>query len=470
MSSADPLWGKQTSLAIGNFPIAHRPLDVRVARALATIKRHAAVVNLTLGVPGLDADLVAAIGDAARRIEDGELDDSFPVDVYQTGSGTSTNMNVNEVIATLATTQLGRPVHPNDHVNASQSSNDVVPTAIRLAVIGELHRHAHPALDALVAALGDLSARTMGLVKAGRTHLMDATPVTVGQEADAWAGLVERALARSQADLGALGELPLGGTAVGTGINAPDGFATGVVASIAGETGFDLRTTDNPMIHQGGQGALAEASAGLRGVAVALTKVANDIRLLASGPAAGLGELLLPELQAGSSIMPGKVNPVLCESVNQVAARVLGNDVTVGYAASQGILELNTYLPVMADALLESATLLGNVAAVFAERCVAGIEVDEQRTRGYAERTSALATALNPIIGYERAAAIVKQAQASGRSIIDVVVAEGVLPPDDARPRSRPVACCRSRYRLIRQPPERRSSPRSWRAVRGRSP
>ena len=433
MSSADPLWGKQTSLAIGNFPIAHRPLDVRVARALATIKRHAAVVNLTLGVPGLDADLVAAIGDAARRIEDGELDDSFPVDVYQTGSGTSTNMNVNEVIATLATTQLGRPVHPNDHVNASQSSNDVVPTAIRLAVIGELHRHTHPALDALVAALRDLSARTMGHVKAGRTHLMDATPVTVGQEADAWAGLVERALARSQADLGALGELPLGGTAVGTGINAPDGFATGVVASIAGETGFDLRTTDNPMIHQGGQGALAEASAGLRGVAVALTKVANDIRLLASGPAAGLGELLLPELQAGSSIMPGKVNPVLCESVNQVAARVLGNDVTVGYAASQGILELNTYLPVMADALLESATLLGNVAAVFAERCVAGIEVDEQRTRGYAERTSALATALNPIIGYERAAAIVKQAQASGRSIIDVVVAEGVLPPDDAR-------------------------------------
>jgi fumarate hydratase, class II len=400
---------------------------------LATINRHAAAVNLQLGVPGLDEELVAATGDAARRIEGGELDDSFPVDVYQTGSGTSTNMNVNEVIATLASQQLGRPVHPNDHVNASQSSNDVVPSAIRLAVIGELQRHTHPALRSLIAALGELSARTMSAVKAGRTHLMDATPVTVGQEADAWAGSLDRALARSVADLAALGELPLGGTAVGTGINAPDGFADTVVAAIAAETGFDLRTTPNPMVHQGGQGALAEASSGLRGIAVALTKVANDIRLLASGPAAGLGELLLPELQAGSSIMPGKVNPVLCESVNQVAARVMGNDVTVGYAASQGILELNTYLPVIADALLESATLLGNVATVFAERCVAGIAVDEQRTRGYAERTSALATALNPIIGYERAAAIVKQAQASGRSIIDVVVAEGVLPEDEAR-------------------------------------
>jgi fumarate hydratase class II len=273
----------------------------------------------------------------------------------------------------------------------------------------------------------------MGHVKAGRTHLMDATPVTVGQEADAWAGLVERALRRSRADLATLGELPLGGTAVGTGINAPTGFAAEVVASIAAETGFDLRTTPNPMVHQGGQGALAEASSGLRGIAVALTKVANDIRLLASGPAAGLGELLLPELQAGSSIMPGKVNPVLCESVNQVAARVMGNDVTVGYAASQGILELNTYLPVMADSLLESARLLGNVATVFAERCVSGIEVDEERTRGYAERTSALATALNPIVGYERAAAIVKDAQASGRSIADVVVAEGLLTPEEAR-------------------------------------
>jgi fumarate hydratase class II len=433
MSDRGSLWGRQTELAIGNFPIAGRPLDVRVARALALIKRHAAAVNQRLGVPGIDAELVEAIDGAARQIEGGELDDAFPVDVYQTGSGTSTNMNVNEVIATLASQRLGREVHPNDHVNASQSSNDVVPSAIRLAVIAELTGNTHPALGTLTATLAQLSARSMEHVKAGRTHLMDATPVTVGQEADAWAGLVERALARSVADLDSLGELPLGGTAVGTGINTPPGFAAEIVAAIAADTGFALRPTSNPMVHQGGQGALAEASSGLRGVAVALTKVANDIRLLASGPAAGLGELLLPELQAGSSIMPGKVNPVLCESVNQVAARVIGNDVTVGYAASQGILELNTYLPVIADALLESATLLGNVATVFAERCVAGIEVDEQRTRGYAERTSALATALNPLIGYERAAAIVKTAQASGRSIIDVVVAEGVLPADEAR-------------------------------------
>jgi fumarate hydratase class II len=433
MSDTTPLWGKQTELAIGNFPIAHRPLDVRVAHALAAIKRHAALVNVGLGTAGLDAEMADAIGAVSRRIESGELDASFPIDVYQTGSGTSTNMNVNEVIASLATARLGRPVHPNDHVNASQSSNDVVPSAIRLAVIGELTTHTHPALAALVVALGELSARTRTAVKAGRTHLMDATPVTIGQEADAWAGLLDRALTRSRADLAALGELPLGGTAVGTGINAPDGFAAGVVSALADETGSDLRPTPNPMVNQGGQGALAEASSGLRGVAVALTKIANDIRLLASGPATGLGELRLPELQAGSSIMPGKVNPVLCESVNQVAVRVVGNDVTVGLAASQGILELNTYLPVMADALLESATLLGNVATVFAERCVAGITVDEERTRAYAERTSALATALNPLIGYERAAAIVKQAQASGRSIIDVVVAEGVLSADEAR-------------------------------------
>ena len=433
MTPGTPLWGTQTTLAVDNFPIAHRPLDPRVAHALALVKRHAAVVNLRLGAGRLDAAMVDAIGSAARRIESGQLDEQFPIDVYQTGSGTSTNMNVNEVIATLASEQLGRAVHPNDHVNASQSSNDTVPAAIRLALLAELVGHTHPALERLGDALDRLAARTIDVVKAGRTHLMDATPVTIGQEADAWAGLVRRALLRSQADLASLGELPLGGSAVGTGINVPDGYAAAVVASIAAETGLPLRTTDNPMVHQGGQGALGEASGGLRAVAVALTKVANDIRLLASGPSTGLGELHLPELQAGSSIMPGKVNPVLCESVNQVAARVMGNDVTVGYAASQGILELNTYLPVIADAVLESATLLGNVADVFAAKCVDGIAADEARARAYAERTSALATALNPLIGYERAAAIVHTALDSGRSIIDVVIDEGVLPADEAR-------------------------------------
>jgi len=408
---------------------------VRVARALCTIKRHAAFVNETLGVPGVDAAVRDAVAAAAQRGEAGELDEQFPVDVFQTGSGTSTNMNVNEVLARLATDALGggADVHPNDHVNASQSSNDTVPTAIRIAVARALRDDLHPAGEALVAELERMAERFADVVKAGRTHLMDATPVTVGQEADAWAGLLRRAVDRSRADIDTLGELPLGGTAVGTGINTPPGFAEAVIRAMATELDLPLRPTDNPMVHQGGQGALAEAAAGLRGIAVALTKIANDIRLLASGPAAGLGELLLPELQAGSSIMPGKVNPVLCESVNQVAARVFGNDATVAFAASQGILELNTYLPVMADALLESIGLLTNVCAVFASNCVAGIEVDADRCRSYAERTAALATALNTVIGYERAAELVHRAQDERRSIVDVTIDAGVLDADEAR-------------------------------------
>ena len=392
--------------------------------------------------------MVDAIGSAARRIESGELDEQFPIDVYQTGSGTSTNMNVNEVIATLASEQLGRPVHPNDHVNASQSSNDTVPAAIRLALLAELVDHTHPALERLGDALDRLADRTIDVVKAGRTHLMDATPVTIGQEADAWAGLRATGPAPLAGRPGVTRRAAARGQRRGHGHQrARPGTRAAVVASIAAETGLPLRTTDNPMVHQGGQGALGEASGGLRAVAVALTKVANDIRLLASGPSTGLGELHLPELQAGSSIMPGKVNPVLCESVNQVAARVMGNDVTVGYAASQGILELNTYLPVIADAVLESATLLGNAADVFAAKCVDGIAVDEARARAYAERTSALATALNPLIGYERAAAIVHTALDSGRSIIDVVVDEGVLPADEAAPGARPAPRRRPRTR-----------------------
>jgi fumarate hydratase, class II len=438
-------WGAQTELAVANFPIAGRPLDGRVALALCAIKRHAATVNASLGVPGVDERVAAAIAQAAGRVENGEIPDAFPVDVFQTGSGTSTNMNVNEVLAKLATEILGdgTTVHPNDHVNASQSSNDTVPTAIRLAVARQLTDDLHPAVASLVEALQGLATRTADVVKAGRTHLMDATPVTLGQEADAWAGLLDAALARSRADVDVLGELPLGGTAVGTGINAPAGFAAAVIAALASESGLPLRPAGNPMVHQGGQGTLAEASSGLRGLAVALTKVANDVRLLASGPSAGLAELRLPDLQPGSSIMPGKVNPVLCESVNQVAARVFGNDALVGYAASQGILELNTYLPVMADALLESGTLLANVSRLFAAKCVAGIEPDIERCRGYAERTAALATALNPIIGYERAAEIVKRAQAEDRSIIDVVIEEGVLDPDEARRLLDPAALAR---------------------------
>jgi fumarate hydratase class II len=433
MDESRRLWGAQTDLAVANFPIAHRPLDVRVAHALAAIKRHAALVNAGLGVPGVDDVMAAAIGAAARRVEAGELDDQFPIDVYQTGSGTSTNMNVNEVLAALAAAATGGQVHPNDHVNASQSSNDTVPTAIRIGVARLLVDDVHPGVDELVAALRDMAARFAHVVKSGRTHLMDATPVTLGQEADAWAGVLAGALARSRADVEALGELPLGGTAVGTGINAPPGFTDAVIAALAEESGLPLRPSANPMVQQGGQGALADASSGLRSIAVALTKIANDIRLLASGPSAGLAELLLPELQAGSSIMPGKVNPVLCESVNQVAARVFGNDATVGFAASQGILELNTYLPVMADALFESGTLIANVCRVFAAKCVAGIEADEARCRSYAERSSAIATALNPIIGYTKAAAIVHRALDERRSIIDIVIEEGVLDEAEAR-------------------------------------
>jgi fumarate hydratase, class II len=433
MDATRPLWGPQTDLAVGNFPIAHRPLDVRVAHALATIKRHAATVNAGLEVPGVTPAVARAIADAAARVEAGELDDQFPIDVYQTGSGTSTNMNVNEVIAALAGSAVGAPVHPNDHVNASQSSNDTVPTAIRIGVGRLLVAETHPAVEALIAALREMSARFAHVVKAGRTHLMDATPVTLGQEADAWAGMLTGALARSRSDVEVLGELPLGGTAVGTGINAAPEFAPAVIAALAAETGLPLRPSANPMVQQGGQGALAEASAGLRGIAVALTKIANDIRLLASGPSAGLAELLLPELQAGSSIMPGKVNPVLCESVNQVAARVFGNDATITFGAAQGILELNTYLPVIADALFESATLLANVCRLFADKCVAGIEADEARCRAYAERSSAIATALNPIIGYSRAAGLVHRALDERRSIIDLVIEEGILDDAEAR-------------------------------------
>ncbi len=433
MDAPERLWGPQTDLAVGNFPIARRPLDVRVAKALARIKRHAAAVNAAQDVPGVTAEVAAAIADAARRVEAGELDEHFPIDVFQTGSGTSTNMNVNEVISTLASAAVDDGVHPNDHVNASQSSNDTVPTAIRIALSLLLVEEVHPAVEELIAAFRDMATRFAHVVKAGRTHLMDATPVTLGQEADAWAGMLAGALARSRADIESLGELPLGGTAVGTGINASTSFAPAVIASLAAETGLPLRTSANPMVQQGGQGALSDASAGLRAIAVALTKIANDIRLLASGPAAGLGELLLPELQAGSSIMPGKVNPVLCEAVNQVAARVFGNDHTVAYAASQGILELNTYLPVMADALFESGMLLANVCRLFAERCVAGIEADEERCREYAEKSSALATALNPIIGYARAAELVHRSLDERRSIIDLVIEDGILEEEEAR-------------------------------------
>ncbi len=439
-----PLWGTQTSLAIDNFPISGRPLDVRVVHALAMIKRHAAATNVELGV--LDRALGDAIAPAARAIEAGEHDEHFPIDVYQTGSGTSTNMNVNEVIASLAG-QHDVTVHPNDDVNASQSSNDTVPSAIRLAVALAMRDELAPALLALADELRRAGDRFAEVVKAGRTHLMDATPVMLGDECTSWAIMIEQAGGDIDGAVDVLGELPLGGTAVGTGINCPPGFAEGVVASLAGETGLPLRAaagTPGRMSHQGGQGALATASGALRGVAAAITKVANDVRLLSSGPATGLGELRLPSLQAGSSIMPGKVNPVMCEAANQVAARVFGNDVVVGYAASQGILELNTYLPVMADALLESVTLLANVSRLMGDKMVAGLEADVEQCRRHADRTPSLTTALNPLIGYDAAAAITKQAFAEGRPLAEVAAEQTDLTDEqisaalDPAPMARP--------------------------------
>jgi fumarate hydratase, class II len=417
-------WGRETELAVANFPISGRRVDQRVIRALARIKQHAALVNAELDVAGLDGEMAVAIAAAAAEVAAGDHAGQFPVDVYQTGSGTSTNMNVNEVIASLAGEALGgRPVHPNDHVNASQSSNDVVPSAIRMAVALAIRDEVRPAVDELVTGLDDAARRLESVVKAGRTHLMDATPVMLGDELAAWARMLDATLPSLDAAVRVLGELPLGGSAVGTGVNVPGGFAESLTAALAADTGLPLRaaaSTPARMSHMGGQGALAMASAALRDVAIALTKVANDVRLLASGPATGIGELVLPALQAGSSIMPGKVNPVLCESANQVAARVFGNDASVAFAASQGILELNTYLPLIADAVLESATLLANVCRVFDGKLVRGMQADAARARAGADRTPSLATALNPLIGYDAAAAIVKESLATGRSLRDV--------------------------------------------------
>lgn len=442
-----PLWGTQTSLAIDNFPISGRPLDVRVVHALAMIKRHAAKVNAKMD--WLDAERAEAIAAAAALVEAGDHDDQFPIDVYQTGSGTSTNTNMNEVLAALANRPLGGEpeVHPNDHVNTSQSSNDTMPTAIRIAVALALRDELLPALADLAMDLQNAAERFDDVVKAGRTHLMDATPVMLGDECAAWALGIEQVAGRVQASVEVLGELPLGGTAVGTGLNSPPGFADAVVATLADETRLPLRPapgTPGRMSHQGGQLALSTASGAMRDVAVAVTKFANDVRLLSSGPATGLGELRLPSLQAGSSIMPGKVNPVMCEAANQVAARVFGNDVVVGYAASQGILELNTYLPVMADALLESVTLLANVSRLMGDKMVAGLEADVEQCRRHADRTPSLTTALNPLIGYDAAAAITKQAVAEGRPLAEVTAEQTDLTDEqisaalDPAPMARP--------------------------------
>jgi len=416
-------WRAQTQRAVENFPISGRGLESAQIVALARIKAAAAAVNAELGV--LEPDMAEAIREAAEEIAAGRWHDQFPVDVFQTGSGTSSNMNANEVIATLATERLGRPVHPNDHVNASQSSNDVFPSSIHIAateaVVGELI----PALRRLTASLERKAADFAHVVKAGRTHLMDATPVTLGQEFGGYAAQMRYGVERLEAVLPRLAELPLGGTAVGTGINTPPGFAAKVIARIAAETGLPLTEARDHFEAQGARDALVETSGALRTIAVGLNKIANDLRWMGSGPTAGLAEIRLPDLQPGSSIMPGKVNPVICEAVLQVVAQVVGNDAAVAFGGAAGNFELNVMLPMMARNILESIRLLAGASRLLADRCVDGIDADVERCRVYAESSPSIVTPLNRYLGYEEAAAVAKQALAERKTIRQVVLERG---------------------------------------------
>ena len=421
---ADALWRAQTQRAVENFPISGRGLERAQIRALGLVKGAAARVNARIGV--LDEDVAAAIAAAADEVAAGAHDAHFPIDVFQTGSGTSSNMNANEVIATLATRASGLHVHPNDHVNASQSSNDVFPTTIHVAATEAVVAEVIPALEHLAATLRRRADDWAHVVKAGRTHLMDAVPITLGQEAGGWATQAEYGAARLRDVLPRLAQLPIGGTAVGTGLNAPDGFAAGVVDQLRAATGLDVLTeAPDHMEAQGARDGLVEASGALRTVAVSLYKIANDLRWLGSGPRTGLAELALPDLQPGSSIMPGKVNPVICEATMMAAAQVMGNDATVGFAGAQGNLELNVMMPVMARNVLESARLLAEVSRLLADKVVAGAEPDVERTREYAESSPSIVTPLNKYIGYEEAASIAKQSLKERRTIREVVLERG---------------------------------------------
>jgi len=422
---ADALWGAQTQRAVENFPVSGERLPRDMIGALASIKGASAVINGELGV--LQRDMARAIHDAAAAVSRGPYDDQFPIDVFQTGSGTSSNMNANEVIATLASRALGRPVHPNDHVNASQSSNDVFPSAIHLAATRMIKLSLLPALDHLAAALEAKAAEFASVVKSGRTHLMDATPVTLGQEFGGYAASVRHGTERLAAALPDVGELPLGGTAVGTGLNAPPGFAAAVISHLADDMDLPLTEARNHFEAAGARDALVAASGLLRAVAVSLFKICNDLRLMNSGPRTGLVEIQVPDLQPGSSIMPGKVNPVICEAVCQVCAQVIGNDAAVAFGGAAGNFELNVMMPVIAQNLLGSIGLLASVSRLLADRCVSGITTDPARLRLLAESSPAIVTALNPFIGYEAAAAVAHEALASGKTIRDVVIARGYV-------------------------------------------
>jgi len=414
------LWGAETRKAVENFPVSGQPIPSSVARWLGRIKAAAAEVNAELGL--LDQDKAGRIAAAARRVANGELDDQFPIDVFQTGSGTSSNTNANEVIAALA----GEGVHPNDDVNMGQSSNDVFPSAVHLAALGEIAQELLPALDQLASSLERKAREFDDVVKSGRTHLMDAVPVTLGQEFAGYAAQVREGRRRVEGAMVGLAQIPLGGTAVGTGLNTHPEFAARVREKLSAETGLAISAPADPFESQAGRDGLVEASGALKVLAVSLTKIANDLRLMASGPRAGLSEIVLPELQKGSSIMPGKVNPVIPEVVTQVAAQVIGNDQAIAVGGMQGHFELNVFVPMMARNLLESIGLLASAARLFADKCVDGIEADREQCEHYAELTLSAATALNPHIGYDLASEIVKEAAASKRSLREVAREKGV--------------------------------------------
>jgi fumarate hydratase class II len=421
----DALWGAQTQRAVDNFPISGIPVNERVIRALALIKAEAARVNAGLSdVPNVDRRVANAIAAAADEIAAGAHLDQFPIDAFQTGSGTSSNMNANEVLAGMASTRLGdaAAVHPNDHVNASQSSNDVFPSAVHLAAAIAVVDELVPAAEKLARALRKKQREFAHVVKAGRTHLMDATPVTLGQEFGGYASQVEDGIARLRDSLPRLCVLPLGGTAVGTGINAPKGFARKVISRLAERTGLPLREAKDHFAAQGARDALVEISGQLRTLAVSLIKIANDLRWMGSGPHAGLAEIRLPDLQPGSSIMPGKVNPVIPEVVTQVGAQVMGNDAAIGFAGAQGNFELNVFVPMIARNLLESIALLTSACSTLAEKCIPGIEANVDRLKAYAESSPSIGTALAPRIGYEVAADVVKESTRTGKSIREIVL------------------------------------------------
>ncbi len=425
MTTTEPqqLWGGETAKAIDNFPVSGEPIPVSVARWLGRIKAASARANAALGL--LDQDIADRIAAAGDRVAAGEFDDQFPIDVFQTGSGTSSNMNANEVLAKLA----GDGVHANDHVNMGQSSNDVFPSAVHLATLDGLVNDLLPALDQLANSLGAKADSFSEIVKSGRTHLMDAVPVTLGQEFGGYAAQVRQGIARVESTRERVSQIPLGGTATGTGLNTHPEFAAKVRELMAADTGLQILPPADPFEAQAARDGLVEASGALKTVAVSLTKIANDLRLMGSGPRAGLAEIFLPELQKGSSIMPGKVNPVIPEVVTQVAAQVIGNDTAIAVGGMQGHFELNVFVPMIARNITQSTVLLASASRLLATKCVDGIEANTAVCNTYAEQTLSAATALNPYIGYDLASEIVKDAAASGRSLREVARDKGV--PDD---------------------------------------